>query len=289
MAIMVILMFLDTDIQTALIASLGATSFTVFCSPHHFVSSPRTVLGGYFVGILTGVVYSMFISQYLPYIAAPSLSVGTAIFLMVATNTEHPPAAGIALGLTLNPWNAKTLLFISAAVVMMSVLKGLLKPVMKNLIGEVYTKRSDMTLDSPAFEDMQPLPVKYTADGECISPPLDIIKPPSGTKSYALVFTDYDGVMGIKDHWALWNIPPDIESIGEGETPPSVSGRNDFNNTCYVGPAHPGGTHTYVFKIYALDQMLDLKEGSRKKYLERKMQGHIIDKAVLRCTYTRNI
>ncbi len=55
--IVLILFFLDIEIQTALIASLGATAFTVFSRPYHFMSSARSVGGGYIAGIMTGLLF----------------------------------------------------------------------------------------------------------------------------------------------------------------------------------------------------------------------------------------
>jgi len=52
------------------------------------------------------------------------------------------------------------------------------------------------------------------------------------------------------------------------------------------GPAPPNGRHTYIFKGYALDVKLDLKEGYSKQDLEDAMKGHIISKAKLTGTFT---
>lgn len=140
--IIVILLFLDVGIQTALIASLGATAFTVFSRPNYFMSTSRTVFGGYIAGITSGLAFDFLshgLAGYIPHnyilIISGGCAVGTAIFIMVLTNTEHAPAAGIALGLTLNEWNIKTLLFILGAVVFMLFVRKLLKPVLVNLIG----------------------------------------------------------------------------------------------------------------------------------------------------------
>jgi len=63
-----------------------------------------------------------------------AVAVGMAIFIMVATDTEHAPAAGIALGLVLNDWDYKTIIFILVAVVLFSVMRKILKPKLFNLI-----------------------------------------------------------------------------------------------------------------------------------------------------------
>ena len=58
-----------------------------------------------------------------------------------------------------------------------------------------------------------------------------------------------------------------------------------YGETKYGGPAPPDGRHTYVFKAYALDTLLDLKEGYSKQELEDKMKGHILAEAKLTGTF----
>ena len=64
-----------------------------------------------------------------------------------------------------------------------------------------------------------------------------------------------------------------------------ISGRTDFGEIGYGGPAPPDKPHTYVFKAYALDTTLDLNEGYSKQELEDAMKGHIIAEAKLTGTY----
>ena len=47
----------------------------------------------------------------------------------------------------------------------------------------------------------------------------------------------------------------------------------------------PDKRHTYIFKAYALDTELELKEGYSKKELEAAMSGHIIEEAKLTGTF----
>ena len=49
-----------------------------------------------------------------------------------------------------------------------------------------------------------------------------------------------------------------LTAIGEGETPAgATAGRNDFGTTGWRGPCPPSGTHTYLFRLYALPEPLD--------------------------------
>jgi Raf kinase inhibitor-like YbhB/YbcL family protein len=145
-----------------------------------------------------------------------------------------------------------------------------------------------MQLSSPAFKQNEALPVKYTCDGEDISPQLAIDEIPANTQSFALVMDDPDAVSGTFDHWIAWNIPGSTKTIAEGEKLPSL-GSNGFGSLGYRGPCPPRGKpHHYHFKLFALDiAKLDLKPGASKAQLEKALQGHILDETVLIGTYQR--
>jgi CBS-domain-containing membrane protein len=72
--------------------------------------------------------------QKTSYIVFGALAVGLAIFVMVITDTEHPPAAGLALGLVLDEYNHMTAVVALVGIVSLSVMKAVLKPVLKNLL-----------------------------------------------------------------------------------------------------------------------------------------------------------
>jgi len=144
-----------------------------------------------------------------------------------------------------------------------------------------------MKLKSSAFEKGGEIPAKYTCDGDDVSPPLEIIDVPEDTETLALVMDDPDAPMGVFDHWVVWNIPADISSIPEDTQPEGTPGRNDFGRLDYGGPCPPSGTHTYRFKLYALDRDLDLPRGSAKGELQREMEGHVLDESLLTGDYSR--
>ncbi|MFQ5974963.1 MAG: YbhB/YbcL family Raf kinase inhibitor-like protein [Candidatus Hydrothermarchaeales archaeon] len=144
-----------------------------------------------------------------------------------------------------------------------------------------------MKIQTVAFEHNQPIPRKYTCDGEDISPPFTFIDVPKEAKSLALVVDDPDAVIGVFDHWIAWNLPSDIKELSEGAHI-EKQGKNDFGELRYRGPCPPPGpTHRYRFKAYALDIMFDLPEGESKKQLEKTMQGHILAEDELVGTYNR--
>ncbi len=137
-----------------------------------------------------------------------------------------------------------------------------------------------MKLTSSSFSHNQMIPQKYTCQGEDINPSLLIEGAPSGTQSFVLIIDDPDAPMGNWDHWIVFNIPPTTTHVAEKDIP-GKQGRNDFGKNDYGGPCPPSGTHRYFHKIYALDTMLNLQEGVRKKDIEKAMEGHILAKVEL--------
>ncbi len=144
-----------------------------------------------------------------------------------------------------------------------------------------------MRVTSPAFKHEGMIPSRYTCDGRDMTPPLRFEDLPKGAASLALVLDDPDAPMGTFDHWVVWNIPPGTTSVEEGREPQGVQGRTSFGRMGYGGPCPPRGVHRYFFKLYALDAMLNLPAGSRKRDLEQAMKGHVIEQAVLMCKYSR--
>lgn len=150
-----------------------------------------------------------------------------------------------------------------------------------------------MEIKSSAFGSGEMIPAKYTCDGADFSPPLEWMKTPAGTRSFALICDDPDAPMGTWVHWVIFDIPPSATMLGEGikrekDLPGGgTQGINDFRKIGYGGPCPPGGTHRYFFKLYALDTELGLKPGITKDQLLKAMRGHILAEAQLMGTYRR--
>lgn len=136
-----------------------------------------------------------------------------------------------------------------------------------------------MNLSSPEFENNKLIPKKFTCQGEDINPALIIEDIPEEAVSLALIVDDPDAPMGMWVHWVVFDIPI-VNSIEENSIP-GKQGINDFGRKDYGGPCPPSGTHRYFFKIYALDAMLNLKEGISKEELEKALEGHILEKVEL--------
>jgi Raf kinase inhibitor-like YbhB/YbcL family protein len=144
-------------------------------------------------------------------------------------------------------------------------------------------------LTSSAFAQGQPIPVKYTCDGQSVSPPLQWDVPPTNTQSLALIMDDPDAPSGTFVHWVLYNLPADLRDLPEEATLPAGSqvGQNGTKRPQYTGPCPPSGTHRYFFKLYALDTPLTLPNGADKSQLLTTMQGHILGQAELMGTYAK--
>ena len=138
---------------------------------------------------------------------------------------------------------------------------------------------------SSAFEEGAPIPVKFTCDGENISPPIEIDHIPQQAVSLALIADDPDAPGKTWVHWVMWNIPV-THHLKENQAH-GIQGMNDFGKNNYGGPCPPGGTHRYCFKIYALDCILFLPLTANKHDLEKAMSGHILAFGQLTGTYIR--
>lgn len=109
---------------------------------------------------------------------------------------------------------------------------------------------------------------EYSGDGctgQNQSPPLRWSNAPAGTKSYALTVHDPDApVSGGFWHWVVFDIPASASALaasagsGDLSTAPrgAIQGTTSFGSTGYSGPCPPrrGGTHHYVFTLFALDE-----------------------------------
>ena len=145
------------------------------------------------------------------------------------------------------------------------------------------------TLSSDEFKDKDVIPKKYGYKNGNNSPSLNISGVPENTMSLALIMDDPDamGAVGkIWVHWILWNIDPKITRFEENSIPSDcIEGETDFGEIGYGGPAPPDKEHTYIFKLYALDQKLDAVKGSTKKEIELLMNDHVIEEAILQGTF----
>jgi Raf kinase inhibitor-like YbhB/YbcL family protein len=153
-----------------------------------------------------------------------------------------------------------------------------------------------MKLTSEALQDGQ-IPVRYSKDGENVSPPLAWSDLPAGTRELALLFenitpqTEEPFVQ-----WLVYKIPPDVRGLPEGykhkadpkEPVDVLQGQNSLGNVGYDGPLGTlGRTIRYRFRLFALDQQLDLSPGLDREAFLAAASNHVLEHADLTVTYER--
>ncbi|MBN1440081.1 MAG: YbhB/YbcL family Raf kinase inhibitor-like protein [Anaerolineales bacterium] len=151
-----------------------------------------------------------------------------------------------------------------------------------------------ISLSSPAFSEGAMIPKRHACDGNNLSPELAWSKSGLPVKSYAVVAEDPDAPSRTFIHWVIFNIPPEARGLPAGvavrKEIPGIGrqGVNDAKTNGYFGPCPPPGKpHRYFFRIFALDEMLDLPSGCTAAELQREMQSHLLDSGSLMGTYHR--
>lgn len=150
--------------------------------------------------------------------------------------------------------------------------------------------QSAMTLSSPAFAEGSAIPLRYTCDGEDVSPELIVSEVPRDSRSIALIVDDPDAPLGTWDHWVEYDITSETTDlvIPADSGPIGIQGLNSWNVPGYGGPCPPQGEeHRYFFTVFALDTELALPDGTTSEDLRLAMDGHVMREARLMGIYGR--
>lgn len=142
-----------------------------------------------------------------------------------------------------------------------------------------------LSVSSPTFAFNGRLPVRYTADGEGISPPLSWSDCPTDTSSIAIIVEDADSPTPRPlVHAIAIDVNSEGRSLAEGdlsaqETPPELEiGANSFFRHSWLPPDPPPGhgEHRYVFQVFALREGPPFsKTLGRKEFVDT-----ILDRAI---------
>jgi Raf kinase inhibitor-like YbhB/YbcL family protein len=154
-----------------------------------------------------------------------------------------------------------------------------------------------MRLWSDGFGEGEEIPVRYTKDGDNISPPFGWSGLPGGTRELVLIL---EGVTPATHepwvHWLVYQIAPDLEGLPKGfkhkrepqEPVHLMQGTNSLGNIGYDGPQGTvGRIFRYRIRLLALDTLLDLEPGLDRQQLEKAMAGHVLGEAELHGRYER--
>ncbi len=132
-AIFVVLLVLSLQ-QAVVVASIGATAFIVFAMPKNVTAQPRNVIGGHLVGMMSGALFaSLSHPLALKSMVMFPLAVGLSVFVMVVTDTEHPPASGTALGVAMTGLSIGVAGAIVTSAVVLSLIHHFLRPHLRDL------------------------------------------------------------------------------------------------------------------------------------------------------------
>ena len=158
---------------------------------------------------------------------------------------------------------------------------------------------ASLDLTSPAFAAGGRLPVRFTADGEGVSPPLLWRGVPEGTASLALIVEDPDApTPRPMVHAIVVDIDPALDNLPEGAIRPDGAGadgkdvgRNSQFGEGWLPPDPPTGhgSHDYVFQLLALsaDADADDKVSPGRSGFVDHVQGRVLAAGVLVGTYSR--
>lgn len=139
----------------------------------------------------------------------------------------------------------------------------------------------------------------FGCKGGNLSPQLQWMHPPAGTRSFAVTAYDPDAPTGSGWwHWVVFNLPSDLHELKKGAGSAdskllpegSVQGRTDFGQAAYGGACPPVGDrpHRYIFTIYALDvERLDLGPDVSPALVGYQLNQHALSRASLIAYYGR--
>ena len=143
LVMLAVLSYVDSLSSAAIAAGLASSVVGIFIGPSNQTARIRSVVGGHTVALVLGSAFSaiLFLAPVESHLADQALlsnlalafAVGLAMLLMAITNTEHPPAAGTAIGMATREFDILIFLSIVGAVVLLAILKLVLRPHLRDL------------------------------------------------------------------------------------------------------------------------------------------------------------
>ena len=142
-AMLVALLLVDSLSNAAVASGLAASVVIIFINPNSRSAKLRAVVGGHGLALVLGSAFSFLlfagpVEAFLDdttkiRVLSFAVVVGLMILVMAITDTEHPPAAGIAIGMASREWEAEIFGGIIGAVLVLAALKVLLRGRLRDL------------------------------------------------------------------------------------------------------------------------------------------------------------
>ncbi len=155
-----------------------------------------------------------------------------------------------------------------------------------------------ITVGSLAFVDHAPLPMRYTADGDGLSPPLHWTGVPDSATSVVLIVEDADSPTPHPlVHAIAVALPSDDGSLRQGaldddaDAPEEARlGRNSYLGHGWLPPDPPPGhgPHRYAFQVFALAGEAALPETPGRDALMAVLARDAIASGMIIGTYERH-
>lgn len=163
---------------------------------------------------------------------------------------------------------------------------------------DVGVTEAQIDLSSPAFANGARLPVRFTADGDGVSPPLLWNGAPERTSSYALIVEDPDAPsFSPFVHALVWGLPANERRLAEGAITRDDGGlvdgrdvgRNSYFAEGWLPPDPPTGhgSHDYVFQLFALSETPVIGPNPGRSEFVKAISGRVIGAGLLTGTYSR--
>ena len=113
--------------HTIIVASIASGCFVIFVMPSSPTAQPKNLVGGHIVELASGSLYTFFAydavqpTSFIFY----AFVFGISIFLMILTDTEHPPAAGTALGVAVHGFSIDVVVAVVMNAIVLSIIARL--------------------------------------------------------------------------------------------------------------------------------------------------------------------
>jgi Raf kinase inhibitor-like YbhB/YbcL family protein len=159
------------------------------------------------------------------------------------------------------------------------------------------TGHGRIRVSSLAFADHAPIPARYTADGEGVSPPLQWSDVPAGASELVLIVEDADAPTSDPlVHAIVVDLPVGDGGVPEGAIASSGhegehmhEGRNSTLRKGWLPPDPPPGhgDHRYAFQLYALGPGKPFKGAPGRGDVLAAVQERGVASGMLVGTYAR--